>query len=69
MTVIALQVQIVVPRCCGRETCSGRSPLQGLADRLRNEMRYGRDRLHRSTVLPNVAIGIAVAFYEYPERN
>ena len=69
MSVVAFQVHVVVPRCPCGSSCCQESPLSGLAERLRNEMRYGRHHYRGPTNLPGVTIGMMAAFCNCPERN
>ncbi|NLX54399.1 MAG: hypothetical protein GXY58_04740 [Planctomycetaceae bacterium] len=67
MCMIALRLEVVIlPHRC-TPTCFGPSPLDELAERLRAEMRYGRD--YRSTAFPDVIVGVVAAFYHCRERN
>ena len=43
MNVTILQFQIVIIECPRFRTCPMRTPLDDLADHLRQEMRFGRD--------------------------
>jgi hypothetical protein len=49
MNFIVLHVQIVIVECPCAQACRVRSPLDELAERLRNEMCYGRDANRRAT--------------------
>jgi len=62
MSIVALQVQIVAPCCPCSDACCSRSPLHELAERLRDEMRYGRDYHRRPITSPSVTVGLVVAF-------
>jgi hypothetical protein len=47
MNVTVLQVQVVIIECPCARACPLQSPLDDLAERLRQEMRYGRDASRR----------------------
>lgn len=61
MNVIVFQTQIIVLECPCAQTCRLRPPLDDLAERLRREMRHGRD-YDRGPTDPLVATG-ALAGY------
>lgn len=56
MNVILIQVQMVVIACPCAKLCRLRSPLDGLAERLRREMRYGHDFRNQATSSPTATI-------------
>lgn len=66
MSVMVLRIDVIL---IGSDTppCRSRSPLDELTERLRAEMRHGRD--YRPTTCPGVAVGVVAALGECTERN
>ncbi len=67
MSMMAVRLEVVVVPCPCVQPCRGRSPLDESAERLRAEMRHGRDQ--RSTPFPGVTVRMVAAFCECPQRN
>jgi hypothetical protein len=62
VNITILQVQIVIVECPCAKTCRVPSPLNDLAERLRNEMRFGRGANREPENLRSVIDEFATAF-------
>ena len=69
MNVKVFRIQIVFAECPCAEVCRLRPASGSLTDRLRKEMRHGRDANRTPPDLPGVTLGMATAFHNCPERN
>ena len=69
MNVNVFHVQLVFLQCPWANLCRLRPPLDRLGDRLRREMRHGRDANRTPVDLPGVTIDMVTACHDCPERN
>jgi hypothetical protein len=69
MNIAIFHCQLISVECPCTKACRVRPPLDDLAERLRDEMRCGRDAGHRPAKAPGVTADMAAAFRECPTRN
>lgn len=69
MNVTVLQVQVVIIECSCAKACPLQSPLDDLAERLRREMRYGRDASRPPVNLRGVTGNKSAVYEAVPTRN